>query len=180
MTSFRVITISAAIPLLAILSTPVGAGMATAKMCKMIDSSLDDAREQIPTKVGAATTMHALEATMERQADYCTLYARHTVDTQAAAGQLLKAAHRGGQTEATLDHAYQEMGTDRYRQAMVRLMREQVAANPLTERIRSIPGGLRKSIVMEFVYEYDPSQKVSVEPIILRLTPTDLEGFGAQ
>lgn len=180
MTSFRFIAITAALTFVAAHSSLANADMLKAELCKMIDASLDEPRTRLPVKVGEATTMLTLEATMGRQANHCTFYGRHAVDTDAAARQLLNAAHRGGQKDATLDDAYREMGTNRYRQAMTRLMREQIAANPLTQRIKELPGGLRNSVVMEFVYVYSPSQRVSVDPIVLRLTPAGLNDFLAR
>lgn len=170
----RVITLASLSTAVAAHVSPAQSGRLTAELCEMVDASLEETRTRLPVQTGKATTMLALEASMGREADRCTLYGVHAVDTDAAARQLLLAAHRGGQEDATLDDAYREMGTDRYRRAMIRLMREQVAAHPLIQRAKGIPEGLLDSVVIEFVYVYSASRRVSVDPIVLRFKPADI------
>lgn len=149
------------------------AGPAIDLFCLTADSSLDDARERLPVAVGKATQMLHIKATTQRVKGQCTIFARHTVDTDVAAQGLLKAIHRGGAESATLKDAYAEMGTERYRQAMVDLLRQQATSHPMLSRLEEIPRSLRDSITIEFVYEYSSSERVAIEPITLRLQPAD-------
>lgn len=156
-------------------ASPASANVAVSAFCHTIDSGLEEARAELPAKIGDATTMTALRATTGMQDGFCTFYGKHSVDTEAAAQRLVDAAHRGGQTSITLEDAYREMETDRYRANMIALMRSQVASNPLADRLVDLPGSLRDSVVMVFVYEFDENENAQVDPITLRLTPADIQ-----
>ncbi len=165
---------------LSAITTSAYADVAVAMWCHGIEQELVALEESLPRQLSSTTTLVALEVSLDPRGKQCRVHARHRVDTDQAASDLLAIAEEKGQDWVTERHVYRELATERYRQRMHELLRARIASHPLATRATALPHKLRTAMRVRFRYEYSASPAVTVTPLEVSLDGQELARLSSQ